>query len=70
MPLRKQPSYLLAALRPGRGASPEPSLQASDVRIIVLDWNNRDVTLACLESLARARLDDADIYFGSERVAS
>ena len=34
-------------------------LAPSDVTIVVLNWNGRDVTLACLESLARADVGGA-----------
>ena len=61
MPLRKHLGSLLAALRPRRQPAPPRPIQPAEVRIIVLNWNNRDVTLACVESLLRARLDGAGV---------
>src|SRR5262245_18840138 len=36
-------------------------IRAADVTIIVLNWNRRDDTLACLESLVQANLDGATV---------
>ncbi|HJQ85831.1 MAG TPA: glycosyltransferase family 2 protein [Candidatus Binatia bacterium] len=36
-------------------------MAARDVWIVVLNWNRRDDTLACLESLAKAELDGATV---------
>src|SRR5689334_21960393 len=61
MPLRKQLRSALAALRPRRRMPVPPTLRPADVGIIVLNRNNRDVTLACLASLMKARLDGARV---------
>ncbi len=61
MQLRKKLSHLIAAVRPRRRLPVDPPIRAPEVRIIVLNWNNRDVTLRCVESLLRARLDGARI---------
>jgi len=59
MPLRK---LLRAALRPlRREPPPRPPVLPAQVRIVVLNWSNRDVTLACVASLLRARLDGAGV---------
>ncbi len=55
---------LLRRLTPPRGIPAPPPvrpLAPRDVTIVVLNWNGRDCTLACLESLARARLDGATV---------
>jgi hypothetical protein len=36
-------------------------MKAAEITIVVLNWNRRDDTLACLESLAQAQLDGAAI---------
>src|SRR5262245_2327413 len=41
---------------------PTTALRAADVAIIVLNWNRREETVACVESLQRADLDGAAIY--------
>src|SRR2546425_8762783 len=38
-----------------------PPVDAAEVTIIVLNWNRRDDTLACLDSLARAALGGASV---------
>jgi GT2 family glycosyltransferase len=63
MPLRQR---LRRVLRRLVGAGPPPGpprrLTPADVAIIVLNWNKRDVTLACLESLAAADAGDATVW--------
>src|SRR5262245_1583425 len=63
MPLRQR---LSRVLRPLLGAAPPPGpvrqLTAADVAIIVLNWNKRDVTLTCLDSLAAAALSGAAVW--------
>src|SRR5262245_34945847 len=55
-------------LRPGRvpldGGPPGQirPLVSADVGVIVLNWNKRDVTLACLDSLDRADLGGATVW--------
>src|SRR5437867_2428749 len=51
-----------AALRARFRQRPEAQrIKAADVTIIVLNWNRREETLACLESLARADLGGATV---------
>src|SRR2546425_8954935 len=38
-----------------------PPVDATEVTILVLNWNRRDDTLACLDSLARASLGGASV---------
>jgi GT2 family glycosyltransferase len=62
MQFRKRVGSLIAALR----LLPHPpehlkQLAAADVSIIILNWNNRDCTLACLASLARAQIGGASL---------
>jgi GT2 family glycosyltransferase len=51
----------LAAVRARRQPPAPPPLAGRDVWIVVLNWNRRDDTLACVESLTRACLDGASI---------
>ncbi len=57
---------LSRVLRPLVGGGPPPgpprNLSSADVAILVLNWNKRDVTLACLESLAAADLGGATVW--------
>ena len=71
MPLRQR---LSRVLRPLVGAAPPPGpnrrLTPADVAIIVLNWNKRDVTLACLDSLAaRRRWAAPRVLGGRQRLA-
>ncbi len=53
---------LLAAFNVWRRPLPAPRpLSSADVTVVVLNWNRRDATLACLESLARAELGGATV---------
>jgi len=61
MKLRKRVRSLLAALRTLPPLPQRRPLTPGDVTIIVLNWNNRGVTLECLESLERAELNGASI---------
>src|SRR5262245_5818128 len=63
MPLRQRLSRVLRPLV-GAGQPPGPvrQLTPADVAIIVLNWNKRDVTLRCLESLAAAELGGATVW--------
>ncbi len=47
-----------------RNAPPleRPRIERRDVAILVLNWNKRDVTLACLNSLAKAELGGATVW--------
>jgi GT2 family glycosyltransferase len=64
MPLRQRLRRVLRPLRASGAVPPAPPrhLAPRDVAIIVLNWNKRDVTLACLASLARAALDGASVW--------
>jgi GT2 family glycosyltransferase len=63
MPLRQR---LSRVLRPLAGAAPPPGpnrrLTPADVAIVVLNWNKRDVTLACLDTLGAAALGAATVW--------
>src|SRR5262245_61858564 len=61
MPLLQR---LRRALRRIRRDTPVPSrgLVPADVAIVVLNWINRDVTLACLQTLAAAELGGAAVW--------
>src|SRR5262249_54492354 len=56
--LRRVLTRLPGAARLGLGRGLVPA----DVAIIVLNWNGREVTLACLESLRQADLGGATIW--------
>jgi hypothetical protein len=62
MPFTKRLRSLIGHLR-GRRRPPWPTrpLTPADVAVIVLNWNGRDCTLACLESLERAELGGATV---------
>jgi GT2 family glycosyltransferase len=59
----RSPTQLLAAVRRALAPRrpPPPPIAGRDVWILVLTWNRRDDTLACLESLGRADLQGATI---------
>ena len=62
MPLRQR---LRRVPPPFDGGTPPDRIRRlapADVAIIVLNWNKRDVTLACLDSLARADLGGATVW--------
>jgi GT2 family glycosyltransferase len=60
MPIRKRLRSLWATVRSRVRRLPRvPQLTPADVTIVVLNWNNRDVTLECVESLRGADLQGA-----------
>jgi len=62
MPLRPR---LRRGPRPLQGGTPPDRtrrLAPADVAVVVLNWNKRDVTLACLDSLACADLGGASVW--------
>ncbi len=62
MQLRPRVRRLLAPLIGSAPPGPNRRLTPADVAIIVLNWNGRDVTLACLESLTGAALEGATVW--------
>src|SRR5262245_46485088 len=61
MPLRQRLSRVRAPLDGGPPDRTRPLVPA-DVAVVVLNWNKRDVTLACIDSLARADLGGATVW--------
>ena len=62
MQLRHRVRRLLAPLIGSAPPGPNRRLTPADVAIIVLNWNGRAVTLACLESLTGAALEGATVW--------
>ena len=62
MQLPQRLRRLLAPVIGSGQPAPNRQLAPADVAIIVLNWNGREVTLACLESLVAATLGGATIW--------
>ena len=62
MPLRQRLRRVLDPVLRAAPPGPNRRLTPADVAIIVLNWNKRDVTLACLASLAAADLGGATVW--------
>jgi GT2 family glycosyltransferase len=62
MQLRQRLRRLLAPVVGSAQPGPNRRLTPADVAVIVLNWNGRDVTLACLESLTGAALEGATVW--------
>src|SRR5262249_3032965 len=62
MQLRQRLRRLLAPVIGSGRPTPNRQLTPADVGIIVLNWNGREVTLACVESLLEATLGGATVW--------
>ncbi len=62
MSLRQRLRRVLTPVLGAAPAGPSRGLAPADVAVLVLNWNKRDVTLACLASLAAADLGGATVW--------
>jgi GT2 family glycosyltransferase len=62
MSLRQRLRRVLSPVLGAAPAGPNRELTPADVAVLVLNWNKRDVTMACVASLTAADLDGATIW--------
>src|SRR5262245_64755150 len=62
MSLRQRLRRVLSPVLGAAPAGPNRELTPADVAVLVLNWNKRDVTLACVASLTAADLGGATIW--------